>query len=78
MRLEIIVPDSTSQDVKRKLTNLTERLSAHPELADELVTETVAEIPVYLGVMDQALQSPNRFRSGAAVDAYLNELRSEW
>jgi len=36
MRLEIIIPDNTRQDVKSKLANLTERLSAHPELVEEI------------------------------------------
>ena len=77
MRLEIIVPDSTRPDVKSKLTRLTKRLSAHPEMVEEFVSEKPGAIPDYLAIMDQALQSPNRFDSGAEVDAYISELRSE-
>jgi len=36
MRLEIIIPDSTRPDLKSKLTSLTKRLSARPELIDEI------------------------------------------
>jgi hypothetical protein len=78
MRLEIIIPDSTRPDLKSKLASLTKRLSAHPELVDELVTEKAEAIPDYLSIMDQALESPNRFKSGAEVDAYISELRAEW
>jgi hypothetical protein len=78
MRLEIIIPDSTRPDVKRKLKSLTKRLSAHPEFVEELVHEEAEAIPDDLSIMDQALQSPNRFQSGAEVDAYISELRAEW
>jgi hypothetical protein len=78
MRLEIIIPDSTRPDLKAKLSGLTKRLSAHPELVEELVTERPDAIPDYLGIMDQALKSPNRFKSGEEVDRYIAELRAEW
>lgn len=78
MRLEIIIPDDTRPDLKSKLASLTERLSAHPELVEELVSEPSEPIPDYLGIMNRALQSPNRFKSGAEVDAYLEALRAEW
>jgi hypothetical protein len=36
MRLEIIIPDNTRSDLIAKLTGLTQRLSAFPELVDEI------------------------------------------
>jgi hypothetical protein len=71
MRLEIIIPDSTRPDLKARLTVLTERLSIHPEQRTEV-------IPDYLAIMDQASSSPNRFKTGAEVDAYISELPAEW
>ena len=78
MRLEIIIPDNTRPDLKRKLTGLTQRLSANPELVDELLADNVEPLPDYLGIMDQALASPNRFNSGAEVDAYISGMRADW
>jgi hypothetical protein len=78
MRLEIIIPDSTRPDLKARLTDLAKHLSARPELVDELVTEKAEAIPDYLAIMDQALQSANRFKSGEEVDRYIAELRAEW
>ncbi len=78
MRLETIIPDSTSPELKAKLTGLTQRLSAHPELVDEFVVEKSDALPDYMGIIDQIRQSPNRFKSAAEVDAYIAELRAEW
>ena len=78
MRLEIITPDSTRPQIKASLTSLTQRLRAHPELVEDLVNEKAKVIPDYLGIMDQALLSPSRFKSGEEVDRYSAELRAEW
>jgi len=78
MRLEIIIPDSTRPDVKSKLASLTKRLSAHPELVQDLVSEEAASIPDYMAGIALIRQSPNRFRTSEEVDAYLADLRAEW
>lgn len=77
MRLEIIIPDSTRPDVKSKLTSLTKRLSANPELVYDL-TEREEPIPDYMAAIEQIRQSPDRFKSAKEVDAYIAELRAEW
>ena len=74
---------STSQTtpgprVKSKLTLLTERLSANPELVEELFNEAEEAIPDYLGIINQIRQSQDRFRIAAEVDAYIAGLRAEW
>lgn len=78
MRLEIDIPDNTPPDLKTKLTSLMRRLSTHPELVEELMPGSTEPFPDYLRIMDQALESPNRFRTGEQVDAYISALRSEW
>ena len=45
MRLEIIVPDSTSASRKAKLASLTKRLSSHPELVDGIHLNGDADDP---------------------------------
>lgn len=35
-------------------------------------------VPDYLAILDQARQSPNRFKSREEVDRYIADLRSEW
>lgn len=78
MRLEIIIPDSTRQDLKTKLARLTKRLSADPALVDEIMTDKAEAVPDYAALIDQIRQSPNRFKSGADVDAHISKLRAEW
>jgi hypothetical protein len=78
MRIEIVIPDSTQADVKARITSLSDRLSADPQLVMEFAPTSTAIIPDYLAIMEQAQSSPNRFRSGADVDKYLRDLRSEW
>jgi hypothetical protein len=78
MRLEIIVPDNTSPEVKRKLTRLSERLSDHPELVEDLVSEEADSIPDYMASIAQIRRSPNRFKTSEEVDAYIAGLRAEW
>ena len=78
MRLEIVIPDSTAPELKARISNLTQRLTANPEWIKDFSTETPGAMPDYLAILDRAQASPNRFKSGEDVDAYLRELRSEW
>lgn len=78
MRLEIVIPDSTRPEVKRKLTNLAHRLSVNPEMVEELVPEAAETIPDYLGIIENIRNSPGRFKSAEEVDTYIAELRDEW
>ena len=78
MRLEIIIPDSTRPDVIARLTNLTERLSAKPELVNELVNEKAEPIPDYMASVALIRSSPNRFKTPEEVNAHIAELRAEW
>jgi hypothetical protein len=78
MRLEIVIPDSTEPDLKVRISNLTKQLTVNPESIKDLAPELPAAIPDYLGILDRAQASPNRFKSREEVDAYLRELRSEW
>jgi hypothetical protein len=78
MRLEINIPDSTRPDLKARLISLTKRLSARPELVDELVSEKTEAVPDYMASIAQIRQSPNRFKTPAEVDAFLADLRAEW
>ena len=36
-----------------------------------------SSMPDYMAILDQASQSPNRFRTREEVDAYISELRAE-
>ena len=78
MRLEIVIPDSTAPEVKARISNLTQLLTANPESIEDFSTEIPGAVPDYLAILDRAQASPNRFKSGEEVDAYLRELRSEW
>lgn len=78
MRLEITIPDDTRPELKSKLTSLTERLSANPELIEELMTEKGEPIPDYMASVALIRSSPNCFKTPQEVDAYITELRNEW
>jgi len=77
MRLEIIIPDDTRPELKTKLTRLTKRLSANPELVNDL-TEEAEPIPDYMAAIAQIRQSPNCFQSKEEIDAHIADLRNEW
>lgn len=78
MRLEIVIPDTTRPDLAARIANLTRRLSARPELVDELTGEKEDPTPDYAASIAQIRQSTSRFNSPEEVDAYLAELRDEW
>jgi len=50
MRLEITIPDSTRQDLKEKLTSLMRRLSANPELVEDIRLHGDAQDSVIQGL----------------------------
>jgi len=88
MRLEIIIPDSTRPDLKVMLTSLTQRLSAHPELVEEIhmtgddEDATIQQMftPGLLSEIDAAgadLKAGN-FRTQEQVDATLVAKRARW
>lgn len=88
MRLEIIVPDSTPASRKAKLTRLTKRLSAHPELIDEIRLSADADdaaiqklfTPELLAEIDAAgedMKAGNRV-SLEELDASLAATKARW
>jgi len=87
MRLEIIIPDSTRPDLKARLTSLTQRLSARPELVEEihLNGDEDAAIqrmftPERLAIIDAADAdiSAGNGLTMEQLDARLAATRTEW
>ena len=88
MRLEIIIPDSTRPDLKARLTSLTKRLSAHPELVEEIHLSSDAEdaaiqrlfTPERLANIDaaQAGIRAGKGRTLEQLDQRLAATKAEW
>ena len=88
MRLEIIIPDSTSPDLKARLTSLTERLSRRPELVEEIHFKGEAEdaaiqklfTPERLAKIDaaQAGIRGGKGRTLEQLDERLAATKAEW
>lgn len=64
MRLEINIPDNTREDLKARLIDITERLSARPELAEEIELDEDAAI--------QRMFTPDRLAHIARADAEID------
>jgi len=67
MRLEIVVPDSTSPEVMARLTSLAEQLSANPELVEEIHFDGDAEDAAI-----QAMFTPELLAEIEAADAEID------
>ncbi|MDR3690907.1 MAG: hypothetical protein P4L46_16125 [Fimbriimonas sp.] len=88
MRLEIIIPDSTRPDLKAMLTSLTQRLSARPELVEEIHLNGDDEdaaiqrmfTPERLAIIDAADAdiSAGNGLTMEQLDARLAATRTEW
>jgi len=84
MRLEIIIPDSTRPELKARLTRLTERLSARPELAEEFAFEEddfqAMFTPDRLAHIDEALAdvAAGRFHTAAQVEEIFARKEATW
>ena len=88
MRLEIIIPDTTRPDLKAQLASLTQRLSAKPELVEEIRFNGDAEdaaiqklfTPQLLAKIDAAgedMKAGNRVTM-AEVRERQAAIRAEW
>ena len=84
MRLEIIIPDSTREDVKTKVARLAQRLSDCPELIRDLKFEDddiqAMFTPERLAHIDRALAEVDAGRSYTAsqVEDYFAEKERSW
>lgn len=81
MRLEIVVPDSTTPDVVARLITLTKSLSADPDLVNSFVLES----PLSLNSEQLAVvrQSQSEMKAGLGmtpdqVRASLEDQKAEW
>jgi len=85
MRLEIIVPDTASPELKARLVTITQRLTESPELAEDIVLdedeaiqrmftpELLAEIEETEKEMDAGV-----YFTTAQVDDLLDKERAAW
>ena len=88
MRLEIIIPDSTRPEYKTKLAELSQQLSAHPELVadihlngdDENAAIQAMFTPerlAHIAKSDAEIDAGNFF-TGEQVQAQLQQKHAEW
>jgi predicted transcriptional regulator len=88
MRLEIIIPDSTRPELKARLTSLTQELSAHPELVEDIYLNGevddahiqrmfTPERLAHIEKSDAEIDAGNFF-TGEQVQAQLKQKHAEW